>query len=348
MLKADYCTLKVLTMRDNFIKAPTAERIKDALKSNRTMVKLSLDFNPIKQRCVEQIDEICRRNLALDEINTKNKNLELLALKKQTANTQKESLTSEICNLKQFTDKAVQEATDFLEVIEKKQKTRKSSQGHFQTVMLKLTNLAPSGTEASTSKDVSKDVSQQFLSSLPRDLQYEPQTAVTRVSNLTFSTSKVTHGRHKSQGPMRSEKVYHMTKIIQEKIQQLGDEQVTIKEQYRGIGERNDEIKLEIQQQYMMLKAEKEAADREMAQKEQELEELEQKQEEIRQSYLKMAEKIKDHTHAVKLGQQKAEEGIKEVRAELKQERRKYEGFLVRDHEKLGYARDMLQTRRLV
>lgn len=107
MLKADYCTLKVLTMRDNFIKAPTAERIKDALKSNRTMVKLSLDFNPIKQRCVEQIDEICRRNLALDEINTKNKNLELLALKKQTANTQKESLTSEICNLKQFTDKAV-------------------------------------------------------------------------------------------------------------------------------------------------------------------------------------------------------------------------------------------------
>ena len=31
----------------------TAERIKDALKSNRTIVKLSLDFNPIKQRCVE-------------------------------------------------------------------------------------------------------------------------------------------------------------------------------------------------------------------------------------------------------------------------------------------------------
>lgn len=62
-------------MRDNFIKAPTAERIKDALKSNRTIVKLSLDFNPIKQRCVEQIDEICKRNLALDEINTKNKNL---------------------------------------------------------------------------------------------------------------------------------------------------------------------------------------------------------------------------------------------------------------------------------
>ena len=40
------------------------------------------------------------------------------------------------------------------------------------------------------------------------------------------------------------------------------------------------------------------------------------------------------------MGQQRAEEAIKEVRAELKQERRKFEGFLVRDHEKLGYARD--------
>ena len=122
MLKADYCTLKVLSMRDNFIKAHTAERIKDALKSNRTIVKLNLDFNPIKQKCVEQIDDICKRNLALDEINTKNKNLELLALKKQTATTQKESLTSEITHLKQYTDEAVQDATDFLELIEKKQR----------------------------------------------------------------------------------------------------------------------------------------------------------------------------------------------------------------------------------
>ena len=45
---------------------------------------------------------------------------------------------------------------------------------------------------------------------------------------------------------MRSEKVYHMTKIIKEKIQQLRDEQITIKEQYKAIGERNDAIKGEI------------------------------------------------------------------------------------------------------
>ena len=85
----------------------------------------------------------------MDEINTKNKNLELLALKKQSAKTQKESLTSEICELKQFTDKAVQEATDFLGVIEQKQKSRKTSKGHFQTVMPKLTNLGPSTTDVS-------------------------------------------------------------------------------------------------------------------------------------------------------------------------------------------------------
>ena len=139
-----------------------------------------------------------------------------------------------------------------------------------------------------------------------------------------------------------------MTKIIQEKIQQLTEEHVTIKEQYKNIGERNDAIKLNIQHQYVVLKEEKEMADRLMKQKESELEQLEKQEEEIKGNYLKMIEKIKDHTEAVLLGQQKAEEGIKEVRAEIKQERRKYEGFLVRDHEKLGYARDQLQTRRLV
>ena len=139
-----------------------------------------------------------------------------------------------------------------------------------------------------------------------------------------------------------------MTKIIQEKIQQLTEEHVTIKEQYKNIGERNDAIKLNIQHQYVVLKEEKEMADRLIKQKEIELEELEKQEGEIKSNYLKMIEKIKDHTDAVLLGQQKAEEGIKEVRAEIKQERRKYEGFLVRDHEKLGYARDQLQTRRLV
>lgn len=50
------------------------------------------------------------------------------------------------------------------------------------------------------------------------------QTGVTAATNVTLATSQIQHNRHKSQGPMRSEKVYLMTQIIKEKVEQLSFE----------------------------------------------------------------------------------------------------------------------------
>ena len=61
-----------------------------------------------------------------------------------------------------------------------------------------------------------------------------------------------------------------------------------------------------------------------------------------------MMEDLKDHIRVIKLGQADLESQIKETKAEYKVEWKKYEHFLVRDREKLGYANQMLQTRRMV
>jgi len=47
-----------------------------------------------------------------------------------------------------------------------------------------------------------------------------------------------------------------------------------------------------------------------------------------------------DHIRVIKLGQDELENEIKETRVEYKIERKKYEHFLVRDREKLGYANE--------
>ena len=48
------------------------------------------------------------------------------------------------------------------------------------------------------------------------------------------------------------------------------------------------------------------------------------------------------------MGQGKAEQELKSVKAELKVERKKYDAFLSRDAEKLVWAHDLVKCRRLV
>tara|TARA_B110000285_G_C15130193_1_gene623055 strand:- start:1817 stop:2299 length:483 start_codon:yes stop_codon:yes gene_type:complete len=69
MIKSDFTTLKVLNLRDNFLKWKSADRIKDALKHNKTITKILLDYNPIKKHIIQQIESLCKRNQMLDEIN---------------------------------------------------------------------------------------------------------------------------------------------------------------------------------------------------------------------------------------------------------------------------------------
>lgn len=45
---------------------------------------------------------------------------------------------------------------------------------------------------------------------------------------------------------MRSEKVYLMTQMIQQKIEQLASEKIFIKQGYQAVDQKNDEIKNEI------------------------------------------------------------------------------------------------------
>jgi Ran GTPase-activating protein (RanGAP) involved in mRNA processing and transport len=48
MIRAPYTTLKVLSLRDNLIRCKGSEQLKDALKFNKTITKIFLDYNPIK------------------------------------------------------------------------------------------------------------------------------------------------------------------------------------------------------------------------------------------------------------------------------------------------------------
>ena len=75
MLKSKYTTLKNLNMRDNLIGYQSSEQIKDALKTNKSITKINLEYNPIKQQVLEAIDKLCQRNTKLDELNLKHKNI---------------------------------------------------------------------------------------------------------------------------------------------------------------------------------------------------------------------------------------------------------------------------------
>ena len=79
MIKSPYTTLKTLNLRDNYLKAPSGEKILEALKENKTITKMHVDYNPIKAHIVKQIMTLCKRNHQLDEINQKNKNVYELA-----------------------------------------------------------------------------------------------------------------------------------------------------------------------------------------------------------------------------------------------------------------------------
>lgn len=60
---------------------------------------------------------------------------------------------------------------------------------------------------------------------------------------------------------MRSEKVYLMTQMIHQKIDQLASEKTFIKQGYQAVDDRNDGIKSDINSKYQALKSEKESTD---------------------------------------------------------------------------------------
>ena len=102
---------------------------------------------------------------------------------------------------------------------------------------------------------------------------------------------------------MRSEKVYIMTKIINEKVEQLGFEQDFVKEKYIALDEEADVVKKEIQSFTQSMVHDKAEDAQLLVDKEEELASLDQKEKDIRAKYEKMMVDMKDHIKAVVLSQ---------------------------------------------
>lgn len=118
MLVSPLTTLKTLNLRDNLLKPEAAQKIEEALEHNRTLVKLSLENNPIKRATMLAIDKLCQRNQGLDAIEQKNKNVALLAAAKARSHTNRQALQTEILDLKRRTDKTLAEVQERLADVE--------------------------------------------------------------------------------------------------------------------------------------------------------------------------------------------------------------------------------------
>jgi len=69
MIRSPFTTLINLSIRDNVIKYKGSQLIMEALEDNKSITKLQIDYNPVKQEVAEQIERLCSRNKDLDEIN---------------------------------------------------------------------------------------------------------------------------------------------------------------------------------------------------------------------------------------------------------------------------------------
>ena len=94
-----------------------------------------------------------------------------------------------------------------------------------------------------------------------------------------------------------------MTKIINEKVEQLGFEQDFVKEKYIALDEEADVVKKEIQSFTQSMVHDKAEDAQLLVDKEEELTSLDQKEKEMRAKYEKMMVDMKDHIKAVVLSQ---------------------------------------------
>ena len=68
MLSSPFTTLKILNLRENLIRYEGSEKILAALEDNKNIIKMPMDFNPIKREVADAIEKICKRNQGIDAI----------------------------------------------------------------------------------------------------------------------------------------------------------------------------------------------------------------------------------------------------------------------------------------
>ena len=139
-----------------------------------------------------------------------------------------------------------------------------------------------------------------------------------------------------------------MTQLIRQKVEQLAGEKHLVKERYTEIDDAIATQKHRILQEYEGLVAESNRNDEVIEERDCTLQALDEEERAMKAKYEKMLVDLKDRIKVVKLGQEKTHGELKQSKCELHSERRRYDKYLERDRERLGYAHNMLKARRLV
>ena len=110
---------------------------------------------------------------------------------------------------------------------------------------------------------------------------------------------------------MRSEKVYMMTQLIHQKVEQLAGEKHLVKERYTEIDDAIATQKHRILQEYEGLVAESNVNDEVIEERDHTLQALDEEERAMKAKYEKMLVDLKDRIKVVKLGQEKTRGELK-------------------------------------
>lgn len=202
--------------------------------------------------------------------------------------TQRQCLRKEIKDLKEMTDRTILDAHLKLAEIERLQQGRESSKNFFEALVPLKTSAA--GATGSSQCDLTSKYQYQSnnsqmdmqanLLAIPQQNYKEPASSLTKGSIFTFAQSTNTNAssvqfmRHQSQGPMRSEKVYMLTELIERKLEQLAGEKHLVKARFQVIDDEVAKQKGVINDQYDGLVGERDALDAEKERKDTTINEL--------------------------------------------------------------------------
>ena len=100
---------------------------------------------------------------------------------------------------------------------------------------------------------------------------------------------------------MRSEKVYMMTQLIDQKLEQLAAEKRLVKARFENIDEEVNSQKRVILEEYEELVEERDSLDGEIEEKDQTLKELEEEESIMKAKYEKMITDMQDRIKVLKL-----------------------------------------------
>lgn len=147
---------------------------------------------------------------------------------------------------------------------------------------------------------------------------------------------------------MRSEKVYALTKLVQDKIEQLEKGNRSMKQRFRDMDQQAEHQRTMVRSEHKVLQEDLDDVISFTQEQDDELAAFAQHEKALKTKLANEVQDMKDRILCMRLGKEKAQGELAEVTAEIAAERRKFDCFLDKDRDKLKYAKDVLQTRALV